>query len=1334
MSTDENLLFGVLALQADLLDAPRFAEACSAWAARKEGPLAELLVERGWLTAEDRADVEKLVRRKLRRHGGDARAGLAEVTTDQILHSLASVADSDVRQSLAELPTHPAPEPEPGSTTAHQPQGRGRYVLANLHAQGGIGQVWLAHDAGLGREVALKELRPERQDHPAARARFLAEARVTGQLEHPGIVPIYELGQGTDGLRPFYTMRFVRGRTFSEAIAAYHQKRKRTEAGPLDLRGLLSAFVAVCNAVAYAHSRGVIHRDLKPANVILGEFGEVMVLDWGLARVVGDAAADVRPTGADGTDRQATLEGQVLGTPAYMAPEQAAGRLADLDARTDTYGLGAILYELLTGLAPFAGQSTEEILSRVRTLAPDRPRDVAPGTAPALEAICTRALLKNPADRYASATALAEDVQHFLADEPTTAYREPLAARAWRRARRHKTLVAGLVAGLLVAVPILAAGLVLLNQSEQRERAARRQEQEARQRAEANYRRSLRAADLLTEELARGVRPIAGTQRQTVVAILDRAREVYDDLLSDPSPPREVLEGRARMLVLFAELYRDTNQVTRSRQAAEQAVALYDRLLTDSPDDRASHLGRGRARNRLGWALGDLGYEDEALAAFRASAAELAANDAERDPVVAARDLASGLTFEGNLLTAFGDHDGAEAAYRRGLEIRRKAAAAARGDPAVRIGLALSLEMFGAFLLKYRNDKAGLALLREGRGELEAVCLAQPWDAESHLHLVRLRTTLARETPDAAEAEACWEANQKVVGRFVPLDPEHVIWQREGLRLDAERIDRKKKAVARLSPAEVDDLRRAETGAREMVLAATARAREQSPEDYIWLAYGAALEARLGNAYLELAESEPEAAPGHRARARQLCLEAVKRYEQLLARSPANVDAADGLIYARYVLAQADEKGDDQDAARASADRYHKHRVAHFERLVERFPASSYWVSKLATAQMAAGQALLDQGRLKEAAALCRAAIRHDPKLAAAHSNLGAALDKQGKMDEAVACYQEALRLDPKLAAAHNNLGFALYTRGKLDEAIARYQIALRLDPKLALAHLNLGVARFQQGKRDEALARFRLAARLDPKLAMAHNNVGAMLNLEGKTDEALASFRLALRHDPKLGMAHNNLGNALLAQGLYDEARQAARAWLKLPPTSGPERTAAERILRLADLGARLPALLAGDEPFKDDVQRIDAAQLIKFRRHYAGAVRLYEEAFAGQPKLAEDPVVLHRYNAACYAALAAAGKAEDAAKLDDKEKARLRAKALAWLRADLALWAKRLDGGKEADRVLVVTKMLHWQQDTDFAGVRGEALAALPELERKAWAELWANVAALLKKAGTK
>ena len=247
MSTDLNLLFGVLALQADFLDAQQFAEACTAWTARKGTPLADLLVERGWLTAQERALVDQLLERKLKKHDGDAHASLAAVTTPEVRSVLESVGDADVRQSLAGLT--PPRRPAVSSTVDFEPDSRHRYTRTRLHAQGSIGQVWLAHDQDLGRDVALKELRPDRSGQPSVSARFLEEAQITGQLEHPGIVPVYELVRG-EGSQPFYTMRFVRGRTLSDAIKAYHERRTARQAAPMELRDPLTAFHGVCNAVA----------------------------------------------------------------------------------------------------------------------------------------------------------------------------------------------------------------------------------------------------------------------------------------------------------------------------------------------------------------------------------------------------------------------------------------------------------------------------------------------------------------------------------------------------------------------------------------------------------------------------------------------------------------------------------------------------------------------------------------------------------------------------------------------------------------------------------------------------------------------------------------------------------------------------------------------------------------------------------------------------------------------------------------------------------------------------------------------------------------------------
>ena len=204
-----------------------------------------------------------------------------------------------------------------------------RYSITRLHAEGGLGRVWVASDTDVNREVVLKEIRPQKADDAQTVKRFVHEAQVTGQLEHPNIVPVYELGWRPQTGLPYYTMRFIRGKTLRDMIRSYQAHRANNTQSPLELRNLLQSFIAICNAIGYAHSRGVVHRDLKPANVAVGEFGEVIVLDWGLAKIVGnneDPSSSLDLSGEQSLEH--TMTGQVLGTLAYMPPSKRPARSA----------------------------------------------------------------------------------------------------------------------------------------------------------------------------------------------------------------------------------------------------------------------------------------------------------------------------------------------------------------------------------------------------------------------------------------------------------------------------------------------------------------------------------------------------------------------------------------------------------------------------------------------------------------------------------------------------------------------------------------------------------------------------------------------------------------------------------------------------------------------------------------------------------------------------------------------------------------------------------------------------------------------------------------------
>jgi tetratricopeptide (TPR) repeat protein len=336
----------------------------------------------------------------------------------------------------------------------------------------------------------------------------------------------------------------------------------------------------------------------------------------------------------------------------------------------------------------------------------------------------------------------------------------------------------------------------------------------------------------------------------------------------------------------------------------------------------------------------------------------------------------------------------------------------------------------------------------------------------------------------------------------------------------------------------------------------------------------------------------------------------------------------------------------------------------------------------------------------------------------------------------AIACYHKALALDPKHTDAHYNLGNALKAQGDLPGAIACYRKALQLDPTYSQAHNNLGLALQAQGDVKGAIACYRKALDLDPKLATAHYNLGNALSAQGDLPGAIACYTKVLTLDPKVAEAHCNLGHALRKQGHFSQALQALEQGHEIGSKRAdwryPSAQWVQDCQRLLDLDTRLPAILRGEEQPKDAVEQLALAYLCEhYKKRYAAAVRFYSDAFAAKPKLAPREAAAHRYNAACAAVLAAAGKGEDASKLEGKEQRRLRQQALAWLQENRQGYTGQLDDLNAKQRVDLQKTLQHWQQDADLASVRdADALTKLPEAERAAWHKLWADVAALLKK----
>lgn len=457
MDIDRDALFGCLAVQAGKVTAVHVAETSAEVARTSNTSLADLLVKKGLISELDRTELDRQVQDQLAAPEfapGETRdfappstpesGTLEDVQTDhpvetidlglpaavppgsevQTIDRLSETIDSSfvgrAFGSSASSPSGSVPPqfaktidgdsahtiaagaPPDRATSIYQRENRSRYSFTRVQGEGGLGQVWLATDLTLNRQIAIKSIRPGREDSQT-RWRLIREAQITGQLEHPNIIPIYELQQSDEFGQPYYTMRFLRGKTLEDEIRRYQKHRKQGTIDPLELPRLLNICIDICNAIAYAGSHGVIHRDLKPQNVMLGDFGEVIVLDWGLAKQFGEADRDHRPVSVtEVDDSQRTIQGRIVGSPAFMAPEQARGEHDLADHRTDVYGLGAILFNVLTGKAPHrgeksgnSGRDTLNLLDRISKGETPRTRGIDPSIPIALDAICAHAMAQN---------------------------------------------------------------------------------------------------------------------------------------------------------------------------------------------------------------------------------------------------------------------------------------------------------------------------------------------------------------------------------------------------------------------------------------------------------------------------------------------------------------------------------------------------------------------------------------------------------------------------------------------------------------------------------------------------------------------------------------------------------------------------------------------------------------------------------------------------------------------------------------------------------------------------------------------------------------------------
>ena len=467
-SSDENLLFSMWALQLGFIDATQMVEAAGAWMFSREKPIGQIFVEKKFLTEAMKSAIDEIVRKHVARSG----------SIDKSLESLSQDSSNPLTAGDFELQTANQKLPKEWdkrirelaeTKTLFPPHSESkRFKIKKEIGHGGLGVVSEAYDTELGRTVAIKEIRYEMAMIPECRARFLTEAKITGLLDHPGIVPVYALGEFEDG-RPYYAMRLIRGKNMSSVIREIVNENLKGEAFLQGIRPLLRHLIDACNTVEYAFAQhGLLHRDLKPSNIMIDRYGETIVVDWGLVKTTENASEEIPqsqmiPAHVFDSGSQPTADGQFRGTLSYMSPEQARGISDLVDHRSDIYGLGATLYNILIGKAPYPGLNWDgdtDYADLVRENRFTPPREIRKDIPAGLNAICLKAMATKREDRYQKASELAEDIDRWIAGDPVLALPEGVFKRMERWGRKH--LVA--LASGLVLLSGLALGLAWINQ------------------------------------------------------------------------------------------------------------------------------------------------------------------------------------------------------------------------------------------------------------------------------------------------------------------------------------------------------------------------------------------------------------------------------------------------------------------------------------------------------------------------------------------------------------------------------------------------------------------------------------------------------------------------------------------------------------------------------------------------------------------------------------------------------------------------------------------------------------------------------------------------------
>ncbi len=955
----------------------------------------------------------------------------------------------------------------------------GRYTILGALGEGGMGQVLRVRDRILGREVAAKVIR--REAGPQQTARFVREAQVTGHLQHPNIVAMHELGMTEEG-QLYFTMKAVEG----QDLAARLDEERSGAAPKQSLASNLQLFLKVCDALSYAHSRNVVHRDLKPSNIMVGQFREVQVMDWGLARLIGqpdavaardgdgaDPSSLVAPAGADRPLR--TLAGAVLGTPSYMSPEQARGEIGRIDRRSDIYSLGAILYELLTLQPPFSGETLIEVVQQVAfgALVPPSARGCEREIPHELEVVVLKAMSRRVRDRYEQVEQLRSEIAAYLEGRVLQA----VDYSGWQVLQKWVGRNRPAVAALLVGVASVLAALGGISWQLGEARRARDGERVQRMAAEAATRRAV--ASLREQERLRAAEHegrIAleqsrkrGEQKERMARVgqlVGEAAALYRSR-ADPGHISARLAEAQRLVADHPALLRLQGRMALDRQQWGRSKALLERVVEHIPEDYQAHFLLYR------W------YQEQGQSVSLAAQVHV-----EKAARYGALDTAIGLMSRGHRVFQEAVRLSGQAktdALQRALAM---AVRALKKDPGFWWALTLRAWCYGE-----------LGQHQRGLADLSEVLLRtkSPW---AYINRANAYRKMGRFEPALADYGAALRINAEKVAAW---------FGRGGLHFDRRNF---KQALAdfteaiRLSPRD-------------------ARCHHMRAEAYAALGQHASalrdFDAALG---LDATSFKSYFGRGRLYLSLERFAEARSDLDRAVRLAPGSTAAHFHRGYLHSVLREYDAALRDFSAviridpkhARAYGNRgeilrrlkRHEQALADLARAVRLEPgkANSYHTR---------GLILMTLGRKAEALSDFGTVIRLNPRHRGAYSKRGELLTDMRRYDEALADLDRAIRLDPRRAEAYVLRGRLQDRRKQPGKALADYSAAIRLDARHKLAYTLRGVVHAEQKRHAQALADFESALRLDPGFATALINRGCLYRLQKRYRLAIADWERAL-------------------------------------------------------------------------------------------------------------------------------------------------------------------------------------------------------------------------------